>query len=56
MYIITKMILSFCGTKNTIILLFLAQLNLEGRKIFTNAHLLDSIQTTTFDNDINNKT
>jgi hypothetical protein len=36
--------------------LFLAQLDLEQRKIFTNAHLLDSIQTERFDNDIKNIT
>ena len=48
------MILSFCGTRNTIILLFLIQLDLEQRNIYTNAHLLDSIQTKKFDNHIKN--
>jgi hypothetical protein len=48
------MILSFCGTRSTIILLFLIQLDLEQRNIYTNAHLLDSTQTTKFDNHIKN--
>jgi len=50
------MILSFCGTKNAIISLFLAHLYLEPRNSLTNAHLLDSIQAENFNNDIKNIT
>ena len=48
------MILSFCGTKNAIIFLLLAQLDLGQKQ--TNAHLLEPIKTSNFDNEKNNKT